>query len=164
MVVWLDGPIACGWPQVGLTKGAVVAQKPSNLFYGVQDIPPFRMTLLLGLQHVMVMSVTLILPVLIVQAMGGTPAQAQSLIRMSLIAGGSYTLIINLPSPLWSAVKRQIGLPMHENSAMIRPARAEVEPVGLGSPLRQTADYTPHVSPSLAYMERTWKLLIIANL
>jgi len=93
VVVWVDGPIACEWPQVGLTKGAVVAQKPSNLFYGVQDIPPFGMTLLLGLQHVMVMSVTLILPVLIVQAMGGTPAQAQSLIRMSLIAGGIGTIL-----------------------------------------------------------------------
>jgi xanthine permease XanP len=70
-----------------------VPQKPSNLLYGVEDTPPVRRTVLLGLQHVFVMSVTLILPVLIVQAMGGTPAQAQHMVRMSLIAGGLGTLL-----------------------------------------------------------------------
>ena len=65
-----------------------MAQKPSNIVYGVDDIPPFWTTLIMGLQHVMVSAVTLVLPILIVQDIGGTAAQAQTMVRMSLIAGG----------------------------------------------------------------------------
>jgi NCS2 family nucleobase:cation symporter-2 len=70
-----------------------MAQKPSNLIYGVDEPPPLWMTALLGLQHVMVMSVTLILPVLIVQALGGTSSQAQDMVRLSLMAGGVGTIM-----------------------------------------------------------------------
>jgi xanthine permease XanP len=65
-----------------------MAQKPSNIVYGVDETPPFWTTLIMGLQHVMVSAVTLILPVLTVQDIGGTSAQAQTVVRMSLIAGG----------------------------------------------------------------------------
>jgi NCS2 family nucleobase:cation symporter-2 len=65
-----------------------MAQKPSNLIYGVDERPPFWTTILMGLQHMMVSAVTLILPVLIVQEIGGTAVQAQTMVRMSLIAGG----------------------------------------------------------------------------
>ena len=65
-----------------------MAQKPSNIVYGVDERPPIWTTLILGLQHVMVLAVTLILPVLIVQEIGGASTQAQTLVRMSLIAGG----------------------------------------------------------------------------
>lgn len=65
-----------------------MAQKPSNIVYGVDDIPPFWTMLIMGLQHVMVSAVTLVLPILIVQNIGGTTTQAQTVVRMSLIAGG----------------------------------------------------------------------------
>jgi NCS2 family nucleobase:cation symporter-2 len=65
-----------------------MAQKPSHIIYGVDEKPPLWTTIIMGLQHVMVSAVTLILPVLIVQDIGGTAAQAETMVRMSLIAGG----------------------------------------------------------------------------
>lgn len=65
-----------------------MAQKPSNIVYGVDDLPPFWTTLFMGLQHVMVSAVTLVLPILIVRDIGGTATQAETVVRMSLFAGG----------------------------------------------------------------------------
>jgi len=69
-------------------KNSRMAQKPSNIIYGVDETPPLWTTIIMGLQHVMVSAVTLILPVLIVQDIGGTAEQAETVVRMSLIAGG----------------------------------------------------------------------------
>ena len=48
---------------------------------------------MLGLQHVFVMSVGWIFVVVLVAGIGGTPAQAQSIIRISMIASGIATIL-----------------------------------------------------------------------
>jgi xanthine permease XanP len=45
-----------------------MAKKPANLVYGVEENPPWGITLLQGLQHVFIMSVYFIFPVLVVHA------------------------------------------------------------------------------------------------
>jgi xanthine permease XanP len=65
-----------------------MAKKPSNLLYSVAEQPPFWTTIGLGIQHAFVTAMLLVLPVIVVQEMGGTPVQAQSMIRWSLVAGG----------------------------------------------------------------------------
>lgn len=70
-----------------------MAVKPSNLIYGVDDRPSLLVTLFLGLQHVSAYAISLIFPVLIVRAMGGTPAQAAALVSVSMIAGGIGTIV-----------------------------------------------------------------------
>ncbi len=71
-----------------------MADKPANLTYGVDDRPGLWTTFLLGLQHVLPMSSTLMLPVLIVAAMpGATAADSQNFLRVSILAGGLSTIV-----------------------------------------------------------------------
>jgi xanthine permease XanP len=70
-----------------------MADKPANLTYGVDDRPALWTTFLLGLQHVLPMSSTLMLPVLIVAAMpGATAADSRNFLRVSILAGGLSTI------------------------------------------------------------------------
>jgi xanthine permease XanP len=70
-----------------------MAKKPANLVYGVDDHPPLGITLLQGLQHVFIMTVYFIFPVIVIHAMGGTDAQAATMIKMSMIAMGLTTIL-----------------------------------------------------------------------
>jgi xanthine permease XanP len=65
-----------------------MSTKPSNLLYGVDDIPPLWTTLLLGLQHVGVVTITLILPVVVIKEGGLGLEQATRLVSISMIAAG----------------------------------------------------------------------------
>jgi xanthine permease XanP len=62
--------------------------KPSNLIFGVDDKPPLWMTVVLAAQHISIISIALILPVLIIREGGGTPETAANLVAVSMIAGG----------------------------------------------------------------------------
>ncbi|MBE9592833.1 MAG: xanthine permease, partial [Proteobacteria bacterium] len=68
-------------------------KKPPELVYGVEDKPPLLTYLLLGLQHVTIISIGLILPVVIVRAIGGTPEQTEFFVSMSLLASGVGTIL-----------------------------------------------------------------------
>jgi len=70
-----------------------MAKRPPNLIYGVDDKPPLGTTLLLGLQHVVVISVGWVFVVVIVTGMGGTEIQAANIIRVSMIASGIATIL-----------------------------------------------------------------------
>jgi len=70
-----------------------VSQKPANLIYGVDDNPPIFITLLLGVQHIFIMSVYFIFPVMIVKSIGGSNAESASMIKMSMIAIGVTTIL-----------------------------------------------------------------------
>jgi NCS2 family nucleobase:cation symporter-2 len=78
-------------------KEACVAVKQSNLIYGVTDRPPSLVGLLLGIQHVSVYFISLIFPVLVVREMGGTAAQTDFPVSMSMVAGGVGAMIQALP-------------------------------------------------------------------
>lgn len=68
-------------------------KKPANLIYDVDDIPPTAVQIAAAFQHLFVMSVGWIYVLLIVNAIGGTSAETQSLIRMSMIASGIATIV-----------------------------------------------------------------------
>lgn len=68
-------------------------KRPPQLIYSVDEMPPIGSTLVLGLQHVFVMSVGWIFVVVLVTAIGGTAAQAQGIIRVSMIASGIATIL-----------------------------------------------------------------------
>lgn len=70
--------------------------KPSNLIYGVNEPPGWATSFLLGFQHIFVMSIAFIFPVVIVEAIGGTAEQAQSLICMAMVATGVGTIVMGL--------------------------------------------------------------------
>ena len=68
-------------------------KKPAYLLYDVDDNPPLLLRFGASIQHVFLMSVAWLYIVVIVNAVGGTPVQAQDLIRMSMIAGGVATIL-----------------------------------------------------------------------
>jgi xanthine permease XanP len=70
-----------------------MAKKPTNLIYAVEDKSPLAATILLGLQHVSVISVGWIFVVVIVTGIGGTSEQAGSVIQISMIVSGIATIL-----------------------------------------------------------------------
>jgi xanthine permease XanP len=68
-------------------------KKPSELVYGVDDNPPLPESILLGLQHISIVTIALIFPVVIVRAIGGTPEQAGFMVSMCMFASGAGTIL-----------------------------------------------------------------------
>ncbi len=68
-------------------------KKPANLIYGVDENPPWGVSLLLACQHIFLLSIAFIFPVIIVNELGGSAADAQNLICMAMIATGLSTIL-----------------------------------------------------------------------
>jgi xanthine permease XanP len=79
-----------------------MAKKPANLIYGVEEDPPLGTTLLQGIQHIFIMTVYFIFPVIIIKAVGGTDAQAATMIKMSMIGMGVTTIIQAVSKGPWA--------------------------------------------------------------
>jgi xanthine permease XanP len=82
------------FPPSGNTGNAgVVRKRPSNLLYDVDETPPLLVRLGVSFQHVFLLSVGWLYVLVIVNSIGGTEAEAQSIIRISMIAGGLATIL-----------------------------------------------------------------------
>ena len=68
-------------------------KKPQDLIYGVDDKPPFMALLLLGIQHIFLMSSTLVLPIVLVTEIGGGFEQVRSVVGLTMIACGVGTVL-----------------------------------------------------------------------
>ena len=68
-------------------------KRPANLLYDVDETPPFLVRLGVSFQHVFLLSVGWLYAVVIVHSIGGTEAQAEAIIRISMIAGGLATIL-----------------------------------------------------------------------
>ena len=73
-----------------------MAVKPANLVYGVDDKPPLWTGWMLGFQHLSIIAIALLFPVLISREIGGGPDQAASLVSMSMLAGGIGVILQGL--------------------------------------------------------------------
>jgi NCS2 family nucleobase:cation symporter-2 len=97
--------------------------KPAYIIYGLDDMPPFFIALFLGIQHIFTMASMLILPVVLVQEIGGSLHDINSVTAFSMIAIGIGTilqsfrtrilgsgyLIPNLCGPSYFAASLQAG-------------------------------------------------------
>lgn len=68
-------------------------KRPASLAYDVNEIPPAPLTVALAFQHVLAMSIGWIYVIVVVDAIGGSSASAQSLLRLSMIASGITTIL-----------------------------------------------------------------------
>jgi len=68
-------------------------KKPSNLLYDVDEVPPFAVRLGVSLQHIFLMSLGWLYVVVIIESIGGSASQAESLIRISMLASGFATIL-----------------------------------------------------------------------
>jgi xanthine permease XanP len=67
--------------------------KPANLVYGVDDVPPFWATLLLGLQHLGIFAISLIFPVVVAKQAGLDLGQTNRVVSISMIAAGIGVMV-----------------------------------------------------------------------
>jgi NCS2 family nucleobase:cation symporter-2 len=70
-----------------------MSHKPVGLIYGVDETPPLGVNVFSGLQHVGLMSIFLVYPVLIAQAAGGTAEVAAAMVSATLIAMAIGTVL-----------------------------------------------------------------------
>jgi xanthine permease XanP len=70
-----------------------MSQKPAGLIYGVDDTPPLSALCLLAVQHIFLMSSTLVLPVVLVTELGGDFTQVQSVVALTMVACGIGTIL-----------------------------------------------------------------------
>lgn len=68
-------------------------RKPSNLLYGVDESPGRIALVLMGFQHISLMAIAFIFPVIIIEAIGGNLDEAEGLIRMAMLATGIGTIL-----------------------------------------------------------------------
>src|SRR5215475_7033476 len=80
-------------PSGDADSAGVVRKRPSNLLYDVDEAPPLLVRLGVSFQHLFLLSVGWLYAVVIVNSIGGTEAQAASIIRISMIAGGLATIL-----------------------------------------------------------------------
>lgn len=70
-----------------------MAARPANLIYGVDDIPPPPVLFLLALQHIFLMSSTLVLPIVLVSQISGDFTQTSAVVALTMIACGIGTIL-----------------------------------------------------------------------
>lgn len=67
--------------------------KPQDLIYGLDDKPPLAALLIIGCQHIFLMSSTLVLPIVLITEIGGTFDEIRSVIALTMIACGIGTIV-----------------------------------------------------------------------
>lgn len=72
-------------------------KKPREVVYGVAEAPPAGVTVLSALQHVALMSINLIYPVLIGREAGGSSQDVANLVALALLVMGAGSVLQALP-------------------------------------------------------------------
>lgn len=75
------------------TKSNAPPQKQSNLIYGIEDRPPLPVLILLGFQHISVMTIALIIVVMVANAAKASFDEAGILVRLGLLAMGLTSIL-----------------------------------------------------------------------
>jgi NCS2 family nucleobase:cation symporter-2 len=102
--------------------------KPPDLVYGVEDYPPLYIVLLSALQHVGLVTIFLIYPLLIVKEVGASVAVSANMLSLALIALGIGTLLQGLPrGPVGSGFL----CPANHTAVYLAPSLAAVKFGGL---------------------------------
>lgn len=70
-----------------------MAVKPANLIYGVEDITPTGVSVVLAIQHLLIAVVYLIYPIIVVNEAGGSQTQATFCVQISMLAIGIGTIL-----------------------------------------------------------------------
>jgi len=70
-----------------------VARRPEGLIYAENERPPRLVLAVLGLQHVFLMSASLVLPVVLVGEIGGSFEQVRGVVALTMVACGIGTIV-----------------------------------------------------------------------
>ena len=70
--------------------------KPANLIYDVDESPKIGALVLLGFQHIFLLAIAFVFPVLIIDSIGGSENDARHLISMAMLVTGIATILQGL--------------------------------------------------------------------
>jgi len=70
-----------------------MGRRPEGLLYAENDRPPLPVLLGLGVQHIFLMSSTLVLPVVLVNEIGGSFEQVRGVVALTMLACGVGTIL-----------------------------------------------------------------------
>src|ERR1051326_5722086 len=70
-----------------------MSRRPEGLIYGVEERPPVPVLMLLAVQHIFLMSSTLVLPIVLVREIGGSLEQVRGVVSLSMVACGIGTIL-----------------------------------------------------------------------
>ena len=70
-----------------------MSRRPPGLIYAVDERPPAFTLFILGVQHIFLMSSTLVLPVVLVSEIGGSFDDVRGVVALSMIACGAGTIV-----------------------------------------------------------------------
>ncbi|HET9535712.1 MAG TPA: solute carrier family 23 protein [Mesorhizobium sp.] len=113
---------------LGRARAPSPGKKPAELIYGVDDVPPLYIILLSGLQHVGLVTIFLIYPLLIVKEVGASMTLAANILSLALIALGIATFLQGLPK---GPVGSGFLCPANHTAIYLAPSLAAVKLGGL---------------------------------
>ena len=70
-----------------------MGRRPEGLIYAEDERPPLPVLALLGVQHIFLMSSTLVLPIVLVREIGGSFDLVRGVVALSMIACGIGTIV-----------------------------------------------------------------------
>ena len=111
-------------------------RRPPNIFYGVDDKPPHGVTVLSGLQHVGLISIILVYPLLVTREAGLSSQASQDVLSLSMIVLGIGAILQVLPRGFIGA---RLLCPPTFTAAYLAPSLIAVKTGGLSLVLGMTA-------------------------
>jgi len=70
-----------------------MAKRPATLIYSVNETPPAPVLLLMAVQHIFLMSSTLVLPVVLIKEIGGSFDEVRAVVGSTMVACGIGTIV-----------------------------------------------------------------------
>jgi xanthine permease XanP len=89
-------PETAAWQQI-LRSARPARKKPGELIYGVDNVPPPLTILFMGMQHVGLIRIELIYPLLVIQLAGLSPESSANMLSLAMIALGLTAVLQSLP-------------------------------------------------------------------
>jgi xanthine permease XanP len=89
-------PDTAAWQQI-LRSARPVRKKPGELIYGVDNVPPPLTILFMGMQHVGLIRIELIYPLIVIQLAGLSPESSANMLSLAMIALGLTAILQSLP-------------------------------------------------------------------
>jgi xanthine permease XanP len=89
-------PETAVWQQI-LRSARPARKKPGELIYGVDNLPPPLTILFMGMQHVGLIRIELIYPLLVIQLAGLSPESSVNMLSVAMIALGLTAILQSLP-------------------------------------------------------------------
>ena len=112
------------------------AKKPANIVYWVDDAPPLGVTVLSGLQHIGIISVALVYPLLIARAAQLSVEQTSDLLAATMLVLGVGAVLQSLPR---GGVGARYLCPPVCTAAYLEPSVSAIESGGMPLALGMTA-------------------------